>query len=90
MNDLPLDFYCEELRRELDILTSHEPVKIKDWMSKENKVLWPLSVSGAADWRNRNVHDIRAALRAKVVVTPNRTNSAGGSTLGTVSKKEAA
>lgn len=87
VNDLPLDFYCEELRRELDIMTSHEPVKVKEWMSKENKVLWPLSVSGAADWRNRNVHDIRAALRAKVVVTPNRVNSAGDSTLGGGSKE---
>jgi len=68
-------------------MTSHEPVKVKEWMSKENKVLWPLSVSGAADWRNRNVHDIRAALRAKVVVTPNRVNSAGDSTLGGGSKE---
>ncbi|KAG9242250.1 Bestrophin, RFP-TM, chloride channel-domain-containing protein [Calycina marina] len=82
VNDLPLDFYCEELRKEFDILTSRELIKAKNLITKENKVMWPLSLNGAADWRNRNVHDIRAALKAKVVITPNRKISLGDSSLG--------
>jgi putative membrane protein len=71
VNDLPLDQYCAELGRELDIMTSTPPVKFSDMMASnhhDNKPLWPLSTSGHGVWRERNVGDIRSALKAKVVV----------------------
>ncbi|PMD59542.1 UPF0187-domain-containing protein [Hyaloscypha bicolor E] len=72
VNDLPLDSYCAELKRELDTLTSVPAPKFGDVVmgrgGGENLVLWPLSQSGAADWRERSEKDIRSALRAKVMV----------------------
>jgi putative membrane protein len=71
VNDLPLDGYCEELRRELDFLTSRPSAKWGDMMSRKaqsNKVLWPLSMSGSADWSQRSMGDIRSALKAKILV----------------------
>jgi putative membrane protein len=71
VNDLPLDHYCTELGRELDIMTSTPAVKFGDLIAKSghlNKPLWPLSTSGHELWKERNVGDIRSALKAKVVV----------------------
>ncbi len=79
VNDLPLDQYCEELKRELDTLTSVEAPKFGDivmgrssggsGVGGDNLVLWPLSTSGYGDWRQRSEKDIRSALKAKVVVS---------------------
>ncbi|PMD45599.1 UPF0187-domain-containing protein [Hyaloscypha variabilis F] len=72
VNDLPLDSYCAELKRELDTLTSVPAPKFGDVVmgrtGSENLVLWPLSMNGMRDWRERSESDIRSALRAKVVV----------------------
>ena len=72
VNDLPLDSYCAELKRELDTLTSVPAPKFGDVVmgrtGGENLVLWPLSMNGMRDWRERSESDIRSALRAKVVV----------------------
>ncbi|QSZ32494.1 hypothetical protein DSL72_002072 [Monilinia vaccinii-corymbosi] len=83
VNDLPLDNYCAELARDLDILTS---VKAPTWeeivygrverthadtegeLMRENKVFWPLSNSGVRMWINRDEKDLRDALAQKVVV----------------------
>ncbi|KAH8601893.1 Bestrophin, RFP-TM, chloride channel-domain-containing protein [Bisporella sp. PMI_857] len=91
VNDLPLDYYCEELRRELDILTSQAPASFSEIMGSkghENKVLWPLSVSGSGDWKKRNIHDIRNALKVKVVITPDRAETADADETTLGSKKE--
>jgi hypothetical protein len=89
VNDLPLDSYCEELKRELDTLTSVPAAKFGDVVmgrgGGENLVLWPLSQSGAADWRDRSEKDIRSALRAKVMVNMGMgsgDSSMDGQTLG--------
>jgi putative membrane protein len=74
VNDLPLDVYCEQLRSELDIITSTPAPKLDEfWKGGEgeenqNKVLWPLSSSSAQQWKGRSVADIRSALKAKVVI----------------------
>jgi putative membrane protein len=73
VNDLPLDHYCTELAREFDVLTAVPAPRFGEFLKTEgtgrdNKVLWPLSSSGHAEWRNRTESDIRSALRAKVVV----------------------
>jgi putative membrane protein len=70
VNDLPLDSYCSDLGKELDILMSVKAPKFADLMKTrhDNQVLWPLSNSGCGEWRQRSEDDIRSALRAKVVV----------------------
>lgn len=71
VNDLPLERYCSELAKELDVLTSVPAPKFNDMLQftkADNKVLWPLSTSGYGEWSQRSVSDIRSALRAKVVV----------------------
>lgn len=73
VNDLPLDGYCEELRKEFDILVSRPPIRFSDMMRDagergENQILWPLSASGSGEWSKRTTEDIRGALRAKVLV----------------------
>jgi putative membrane protein len=97
VNDLPLDHYCEELKMELDTLTSVEAPKFGDivmgrsgcgmGVGGDNLVLWPLSTNGYGDWRQRSEKDIRSALKAKVVVgsglAGNQTSgSLDGQTLG--------
>lgn len=80
VNDLPLDLYCEQLRRELDIITATPPPQLDEfWKGGEgednhNKVLWPLSSNSAHEWRGRSVADIRSALKAKVMLGDAVTN----------------
>lgn len=74
VNDLPLDVYCEQLRKEFDIITATPAPKLDQfWKGGEgdenqNKPLWPLSSSGVDQWTGRSVGDIRSALKAKVVI----------------------
>ena len=73
-------------------MTSRPALNFSDLMRNNefgarNKPLWPLSTSGHHVWRERNVQDIRSALRAKVVVgtgarTPEGSGSSSGTTLG--------
>ena len=86
VNDLPLDGYCSELRRELDIMTSRPAVKFGSvcGSKKEGKVMWPLSESGHGEWAQRSVGDIRSALRSKVLVgdpPAEKTGSSGRTTV---------
>ena len=46
-------------------MTFSEMMKVEE---RHNRVLWPLSMSGHDEWRQRKVQDIRSALKAKVVV----------------------
>lgn len=74
VNDLPLDNYCTQLSSELDVIAASPPPKGEEFLSRsENLVLYPLSFSGYADWRERSVEDIRAALRSKVIANSART-----------------
>lgn len=77
VNDLPLDQYCNELRRDLDVVMSmyRADGHFADLMSQSketNKLLWPLSNSPAQDWGMRSKEEIREALKAKVVVGETR------------------
>ncbi|KAA8647623.1 hypothetical protein EYZ11_003246 [Aspergillus tanneri] len=68
VNDLPLDTYCRQIALELDIITAMPPPKVDDFGTRdENLVLYPLSTDGYADWKNRSVEEIRAALKTKVL-----------------------
>lgn len=66
VNDLPLDHYCHELAAEIDVITSMVPPKPDEWIKNvNNKLLYPLSLTGYQGWEGRSVDDIRDALRAK-------------------------
>jgi putative membrane protein len=80
VNDLPLDHYCDELRRELDVLTSSPRMKFSKMIAAEeekNPVLWPLSMSGHDEWRQQEIDDIRNALKSKVVIGHARPAASG-------------
>jgi predicted membrane chloride channel (bestrophin family) len=84
VNDLPLDVYCEQLRREFDIITATPAPKLDEFWKggdgeeNQNKVLWPLSSSGVQQWEGRSVADIRSALKAKVVIGNEQKRAATG------------
>ncbi|KAI9924452.1 hypothetical protein MW887_007079 [Aspergillus wentii] len=85
VNDLPLDTYCRQLALELDIITAVPAPKASDFSQREdNLVLYPLSLSGYPDWKDRSVEDIRAALKAKVVANITPSASAAPSKASTV------
>lgn len=78
VNDLPLDSYCQELSAELNVITSHPPPKLSDFIAKnENMVLHPISKSGYMDWSQRSVEDIRDALKAKSTLSGRKTTKHG-------------
>lgn len=66
VNDLPLDSYCDELAADIDVLTSQPAPKPEEFIkSVNNKVLFPLSMTGYQGWEQRSVEDIRDALKVK-------------------------
>jgi putative membrane protein len=66
VNDLPLDAFCEQIRKDLDIIMSRAAPKWGDVVaSEENEVLYPLSHLSGAGWAEKSVDEIREALAAK-------------------------
>ncbi|KAF4624672.1 hypothetical protein G7Y89_g13497 [Cudoniella acicularis] len=77
VNDLPLDHYCNELRKDLDVVMSQyradgQFVQLMTDGKESNRVLWPLSNSSAEDWGKRSKEEIMQALKAKVVIGETR------------------
>jgi hypothetical protein len=67
VNDLNLDYFCNALAIEMDVLTSKPPPKTQDWIhQEENAVLWPLSTTGWQGWMDKELGDIRAGLKQRV------------------------
>lgn len=66
VNDLNLDYFCNALAIEMDVLTSKAPPKADDWLHQdENMVLWPLSKMGWQGWMEKEHGDIRDALKQR-------------------------
>ncbi|KAF4629604.1 hypothetical protein G7Y89_g8537 [Cudoniella acicularis] len=76
VNDLPLDHFCDEISKEIDVIMSVKAPVFSDFIrgpdGGSNQVLWPLSTGGCDEWSRRSESDIRSALRAKVVVGQSR------------------
>jgi len=71
VNDLPLDVFCQELAADLDIMTSSQCPKPEEFINRsDNMVLYPLSKGNCASWKERNMEDIRGALKAKATIAP--------------------
>jgi putative membrane protein len=66
VNDLPLDAFCEQIRKDVDIIMSRAAPKFADVVdSEQNQLLYPLSHLGANGWAEKSVEEIRDALAAK-------------------------
>lgn len=66
VNDLPLDTFCEQIRKDIDIIMSRLPPSSDDFVAHEDNLpLYPLSHMGSRGWADKSVDEIRDALAAK-------------------------
>lgn len=66
VNDLPLDTFCLQIRKDIDIIMSKPASSIEEVvMHPENPLLYPLSKLGSAGWAAKSVDEIRDALASK-------------------------
>jgi putative membrane protein len=66
VNDLPLDAFCEQIRKDIDVIMSRPAPDFSEALESEgNEVLWPLSHMGSKGWAEKSVGEIREALGAK-------------------------
>ncbi|KAF2276578.1 UPF0187-domain-containing protein [Westerdykella ornata] len=66
VNDLPLDAFCEQIRKDIDIIMSRVAPSSDDFVVHEdNFPLYPLSHLGSKAWADKSVDEIRDALSAK-------------------------
>jgi putative membrane protein len=66
VNDLPLDAFCEQIRKDIDVIMSRPAPDLSEALESEgNEVLWPLSHMGSKGWAEKSVGEIREALGAK-------------------------
>ncbi|USP81165.1 UPF0187 protein sll1024 [Curvularia clavata] len=66
VNDLPLDAFCLQIRKDIDIIMSKPAPTIEEVvMHPDNQLLYPLSNLGSAEWAAKSVDEIRDALASK-------------------------
>ena len=66
VNDLPLDSFCQDIRQDVDVITSRHAPRSGEWVTRaENAVLFPLSNHGYRAWDVKSVEQIREALRGR-------------------------
>lgn len=66
VNDLPLDTFCEQIRKDVEIIMAKSAPRFEEVVTaEENLVLWPLSKSGVGVWADKSVEEIRGALGAR-------------------------
>ncbi|KAF2841181.1 UPF0187-domain-containing protein [Patellaria atrata CBS 101060] len=70
VNDLNLDYFCDQLAQEIDVISSNPAPKPAEFvMHKNNMVMFPLGESGYQSWEQRSLEQIRTALKAKANMT---------------------
>jgi putative membrane protein len=66
VNDLPLDAFCLQIRKDMDIIMSKPVSSVEEMvMHPDNQLLYPLSNLGSAGWAAKSVDEIRDALASK-------------------------
>lgn len=66
VNDLPLDAFCEEIRKDIDIIMSRVAPSSDEFVAHEDNLpLYPLSHLGGRAWADKSVDEILDALAAK-------------------------
>ena len=69
VNDLPLDHYCQQIQKDIDIIMSRPAPQSNDFISHpDNMLLYPLSDLSIKGWANKSVDEIRDALSSKTVI----------------------
>lgn len=69
VNDLSLDAFCEQIRRDVDVVVSRPAPRFEDVVrSGNNALLWPVIRGGYEMWNAKTVEEIREALGRKVQV----------------------
>ena len=69
VNDLPLDAFCQQIASDIDIISSIQKPKNKEWIrSDQNRLLFPVSNSGYSAWEHRSEARIRSELRNKATL----------------------
>jgi putative membrane protein len=67
VNDLPLELYCEEIAKNIDIIISKPPpCAAQTIRTVENMPLYPQYLNSYHEWSQRSVDDIFEALRVKI------------------------
>lgn len=60
---MPLDSFCQEIRQDIDVITSRRAPRSDEWVTRaENVMLFPLSYHGYRVWDVRSVEHIREVL----------------------------
>jgi putative membrane protein len=76
VNDLPLDSFCEQIRKDIDIIMAKPAPESDDFvLSASNQLLYPLSHMSATGWADKSVEEIREALGQKPKVHFHHTDS---------------
>ena len=66
VNDLPLDAFCEQIRKDVDIIMSRAAPLSDEFVGHEDNLpLYPLSHMGSRGWADKSVEEIRDALASK-------------------------
>lgn len=66
VNDLPLDSFCEQIRRDVDIIMCQAPKTTETFINQDdNALFYPLSNHGYNALKEKSVDEIRGLLRAK-------------------------
>ncbi|OSS52328.1 hypothetical protein B5807_02361 [Epicoccum nigrum] len=66
VNDLPLDAFCEQIRKDVDIIMSRPAPSVEEVvMHPDNMLLYPLSEMGSDGWAAKSIDEIRDALASK-------------------------
>jgi ion channel-forming bestrophin family protein len=67
VNDLPLEVFCAQIQHDCDVIMSKPAPKASDFVRQfDNMPLYPLYMSGYADWAGRSKEEIEDALRMKL------------------------
>ncbi|KAF2729934.1 hypothetical protein EJ04DRAFT_474768 [Polyplosphaeria fusca] len=79
VNDLNLDEFCEQIRKDIDTIIARPAPKTEDFvMSEDNMLLHPLSHHGFSCWDAKTVEEIRSALKTKSDVAFEKEQQAEG------------
>ncbi len=69
VNDLPLDHFCQSIRKDIDIIMSRPAPQPDEFINHpENMIFYPMSDLGSKGWADKSVDEIRDALSTKTVM----------------------
>ncbi|KAF5005454.1 hypothetical protein FDECE_8119 [Fusarium decemcellulare] len=71
VNDLPLDGYCEQIRRDIDIILGGKTSTVESFIARDENLLFhPMTNHGFHSLKSKTTDEIREMLRMKVTLAP--------------------